>query len=98
MTEIEKKKIKEMVDIMGKATETNLCHKDCFIDTDIDNECSLCRSATALFKAGYRKQSETAREIYNKIYDNLPKVCDWRWLQGALWAMQIAAEFVEVEK
>jgi hypothetical protein len=98
MTDNEKKEIKEIVNIIGNAELSNKCHSDCFINTDFDNECSLCRAATALYNAGYRKQSETAREIYNKIYDNLPKVCDWRWLQGALWAMQIAAEFVEVEK
>jgi hypothetical protein len=59
-----------------------------------------CRENIAIYLdgLGYRKQSDTAREIYNKIYDNLPQACDWTWLQGAHWAMQIAAEFVEVEK
>ena len=50
MTEIEK-----MVNIMGNATSTNLCHKDCPIETHFDDECALCRAATALYNAGYRK-------------------------------------------
>ena len=71
MTEIEKQEIKEMVNIMGKATKTNLCHKECFIDTDFDNECSLCRSATALFNAGYRKidgDTSDGYHTYNELY------------------------------
>lgn len=59
MTEIEKTNIKEIVNIIGNAELSNKCHKDCFINTDFDNECTLCRSATAIFNAGYRKQSDT---------------------------------------
>lgn len=71
MTEIEKKEIEEMVNIMGKATETNLCHSDCFINTDFDNECSLCRAATALFNAGYRKidgNTSDGYHTFNELY------------------------------
>ena len=59
--------IKEIVNIIGNAELSNKCHSDCFINTDFDNECSLCRQATALVKAGYRKQSETVKEFAEKI-------------------------------
>lgn len=60
--------IKEIVNIIGNATLSNKCHKECFINTDFDNECTLCRQATALVKAGYRKQSETE---LRRLIDNV---------------------------
>lgn len=59
--------IKEIVNIIGNAELSNKCHSDCFINTDFDDECSLCRQATALHKAGYRKQSETVKEFAEKL-------------------------------
>ena len=59
--------IKEIVNIIGNAELSNKCHKECFINTDFDNECSLCRQATALVKAGYRKQSETVKEFAEQL-------------------------------
>lgn len=90
MTEIEKQEIEEMARLLkwGGCPQTQ-CPKN--VPNDI-NVCNYC-TAILLHKAGYRKQSETVREIYNKIYDNLPQACDWSWAQGAHWAMQIAAEF-----
>ena len=58
--------VKEIVNIIGNAELSNKCHKECFINIDFDNECTLCRQATALHKAGYRKQSETVKEFAQK--------------------------------
>ena len=65
--------IKEIVNIIGNAELSNKCHKECFINTDFDNECTLCRQATALDKAGYRKQSETVKEFAAKLKEECHK-------------------------
>ena len=76
MKEIEKTNIEEIVNIIGNAALSNKCHKECFINTeDFDNECTLCRQATALDKAGYRKQSETVKEFAEKAINSLNKYC-----------------------
>ena len=67
--------IKEIVNIIGNAELSNKCHKECFINTDFDNECTLCRQATALDKAGYRKQSETVKEFAEQLKKELFANC-----------------------
>lgn len=102
MTEVENKEIEEMAGIVCNNAGAYICMGAMYKGenyTAKEAEINL-KVATALYEAGYRKESEvkaetakTVREIYNKIYDNLPQTCDWSWLQGAHWAMQIAAEF-----
>ena len=70
-----KQDIKKMIDIMGNAALSNLCHIECDIDTNFDNECSLCRQATALHEAGYRKQSDTVKEFAEKLKTELFANC-----------------------
>jgi len=70
--------VKEIVNIIGNAELSNKCHKECFINTDFDNECTLCRQATALYKQGYRKQSETVKEFAEKAEQRFRE--DSKWL------------------
>ena len=87
--------IKEIVNIIGNAELSNKCHKECFINTDFDNECTLCRLATALHKAGYRKQSETVKEFAKKLLYPLIKAYNQSYkasgydMEAALGASEI---------
>lgn len=82
--------IKEIVNIIGNAELSNKCHKECFINTDFDNECTLCRQATALDKAGYRKRSETVKEFAEKLTKGLTKI------ERAVAELQLESEAFQI--
>lgn len=59
------KQIEEMLKVMCEEYNTDICKHECPIATDCANKLI----AKALYEAGYRKQSETAKEILQMIKD-----------------------------
>jgi biotin synthase-like enzyme len=58
----------EKIEEMAKIISSDICDKDC------SNRCAFCganakKEATALYNAGYRKESDAAREILAEIDD-----------------------------
>lgn len=79
------KKIKEIEKILDE------CNRDI---CKIENTCSFCK-ATILYNAGYRKKSEVAKEIFEKIFKiynliNEPKVNEFGDIESGYVMIRIA--------
>lgn len=63
MTEYEDKQIEEMALALSEGS----CGKECDCTQNDKFNCHLLHNATVLYNAGYRKQSEVVKEIFEMI-------------------------------
>ena len=62
--------IEEMAKVMCEEYDTDICKHECPMATD----CANTLIAKRLYDAGYRKQSDIAREILKYLYEKMGNV------------------------
>ena len=93
------KQIDEMAKVMCEEYNTDICKHECPTATD----CANILIARRLIAAGYRKQSDTAREFVDKLKSAGSKPLAWEYGEGYMDciknAVSIAKQYdVEVEE